>query len=255
MKDKVLLAFYGVVSRSIEHTYPSIKKNMIDILHDNYDLDIYIFNNNIENNLIDNTIVDNNMINIIPYTIKEEKTQTTIDNEIREYINKYNVNTKMRSDYTENTIKNSLRQMYSEEQVGIYIENNPNKYKCIIVCGPDYYLLNKLNIKYIDNIIKGEKCVYTTNVNDAMGYTNGLYIGQPINITKILKRFSIVNKLLPTNKDYEYLLKHVFISNKIERQILDIDFVKIRANKKISYQGRMIRDRYKYRNGLNNFFK
>ena len=67
---------------------------------------------------------------------------------------------------------------------------------------------------------------------------------------KILKRYSILEQLLPTNKDYEYLLKKSFEINKINRMITDTLFVKIRSNKNIARQG--IMNENKYTNIINN---
>lgn len=244
MSSKVLLAFYGVVSRSIEYTYNNLEKKLINVLKDNYDLDIFMFNNNVENVKVDGVVQNNSVVEKIPYTIKEEKTQKDIDREIYTKIVNQRIDTSMRRDYTRLAIINSIRQMYSEEKVGEFIEKNCNKYDCVIVCGPDYYLLNTVNIDHINNIINGDDSIYTTNVNDAGGYTNGFYIGAPKNLVKILKRFSIIETLLPTNRDYENLLKVVFDRNNVNRSITNLDFVKIRSTKNIAFQGRMIGSKY-----------
>jgi hypothetical protein len=245
MKHKVLVAFFGVISRSLKYTNNNFKKNLIDILKTKYHVDIYAFNNNVQNKYVDGVILNNNDIKFLNYTFIEEKTQEEIDLIIENKINLNKIIKKMRWDYTQNSIQNSIRQMYCEEQVGKFIEKNKQNYDCVIVCGPDYYILNKINLEHIDNIINKENCIYTSNVNDGQGYTNGFYIGSPLQLPIILKRFCILETLLPTTKDYEHLLKLVFTRNNITRKITNIEFVKIRSNRRIAFQGRMRKSKYK----------
>jgi len=53
-------------------------------------------------------------------------------------------------------------------------------------------------------------------------------------MVKILQRYSILHQLLPTDKDYEYLLKNSFEIYKIDRKITDMLFEKIRSNKTVT---------------------
>ena len=243
MSKKILICFFGVISRSIKYTYKNHQEKLIDILKKKYDVKIYGFNNNVENILVDNIKQNNNDIKLISFDYFEEKKQSDIDNEIDYIVNSKNINCKMRPDYTKKLIQNSIRQMYSEEQVGIFIENNIDNYDCCIICGPDYFLLDNINLNHVNNCIKND-VIYTTKVNDGNGYTNGFYIGTPKLLVKILKRFSILHKLLPTNYDYEYLLKSVFIMNNLTRLITDMKFIKIRSNKRIDLQGIMRKSCY-----------
>jgi hypothetical protein len=222
MKDKIVICFFGVIARSLRYTHFNLKNNLIEICKRCYDVDIYIFNNK---------LLDANFI--------EEEKQVNIDLKIKKLVSEKNIICKMRRDYTPTWIINSIRQMYSEEKVGNFLKKNKHKYKCAIVCGPDYFLLNQIKIIDIQDSIKNKNCVYTTRVNDAQGYTNGFYIGAPEPIIKITKRFSILDKLLPTDKDYEYLLKKTFEMKNVERKITETLFFKIRSSKEVARQGIM----------------
>ena len=126
--------------------------------------------------------------------------------------------------------------MFSEEQVGLFLEKNINNYKSAIVCNSDLYFLNKINLENIREsiTINSNSSVYTSTLNEQPGsYTNAFYFGSLEPLSKILKRFSILEKLLPTHSDYEHLLKKGFDMHGITRIITDIDFVKIRSNKYI----------------------
>lgn len=238
-KNKIAICFYGVCSRSIKYTYHNHIKNIIDIIKQDYDYDIYVFNNNVGDILVDETKQFNDDVKIIESNIFEEMNQTDIDDKINEKISRDNIDVKMRCDYIESSIKNAMRQMFAEEQVGLFLEKNINNYKSAIVCNSDIFFLNKINLENIRDSIALNSSVYTSDLNDAQGYTNAFYIGSLEPLIKILKRFSILEKLLPTDYDYEYLLKKCFDMHCVTRIITEIDFVKIRSNKDIARQGRM----------------
>ena len=80
-----------------------------------------------------------------------------------------------------------------------------------VVCGPDYYLLNEISLDDVRKSVIQENTIYTTTVNDGQGYTNGFYIGNLNSLINVLKRYEIITDLLPSQYDYEYLLKQSFI--------------------------------------------
>lgn len=244
MREKVIICFFGTCSRAIKYTHENHIEKIINIVKDVYDVDIYVFNNNVEKKLIDGKSQNNDNVKLIKSNYFEEETQTYIDNKISEKVIKHNIIYKMRFDYSKECIQNAIRQMYSEEKVGIFLEKHKNDYKCAIVCNPDNYLINKINMEHIKNSINNNSNVYTTTVNDADGYTNGFYIGSLQPLIKILKRFSILEFLLPTDKNYEFLLKKSFEIYKINRLVTDTEYFKIRSNTFIARQGKM--KHYKY---------
>ena len=235
MKDKIIICFFGVVSRSIRFTCKSLEDRLINIVKQEYDVDIYIFNNNVENDYIDGIQQNNHNVSLLQRTFFEEMTQTIIDNELHNYITCKNIVCNMpyydASCFNTHTKLNVLRQLYSEYQVGLFLEKKCNDYKCAIICGPDFHLLNNINLEHINYSINNEMDIYTTMVNDGYGYTNGFYIGSLKPMIKILQRYSILEQLLPTDKDYEYLLKKTFEIYKINRRITNMLFEKVRSDK------------------------
>jgi hypothetical protein len=232
---KICLCIFGVIPRSIKYTFKSIEENIINELKiNNFDVEIYVFNLNIDDKKIDNTYVDQNDISLIPYNYLEEEYQTTIDNELD--ILKLNKNISFtRTDYGPETVKNCLRQMYSEYRVGLFLEKNINKYDLAIICGPDFYIANKLDINEILNSYNNSN-FYTTISNDAQGYTNGFYFGKPEILIKPLKRLSFIQLFMPAHRDYEYILKQSIDNNNIVRNVSSLMFFKIRANKDIFFR-------------------
>jgi hypothetical protein len=231
---KAILCFFGVIPRSIKYTFKSIEENIINVLKsNNFEVEIYIFNLNINNKKIDNRFVNQNDISIIPYNYLEEECQTTIDSQL-EYLKKNKPILFTRNDYKGEVVQNCLRQMYSEYRVGTFLEKNVNKYDVAIICGPDFYIANKLNITEIHDSYLNSN-FYTTIANDAQGYTNGFYFGKPKILIKPLKRFSYIQDFMPAHRDYEYILQQSIDNNKIIRNISSLMFFKIRANKNVFF--------------------
>ena len=234
MRDKVIICFFGVVSRSIKFTNKILQERLINIVKQEYDVDIYVFNNNVENDFIDEIQQNNTDVNLLQCDFFEEKTQTTIDTELYNYITFKNIvwNMTYYDDpcFNKLTKINVFRQLYSEYQVGLFLEKRMNDYKSAIICGPDFYLLNNISLDDIKKTIDNDSDIYTTMVNDGYGYTNGFYIGSLKPMIQILQRYSILEQLLPTHLDYEYLLKKTFEIYKINRKITNMLFEKIRSN-------------------------
>jgi len=124
--------------------------------------------------------------------------------------------------------------MYSEYRIGLFLEKNVNNYDIAMVCGPDFYIANKININEIENACINNN-FYTTLANEAQGYTNGFYFGKPNILIEPLKRIKYIQKFMPAHKDYEYILRQSIEDNKIVRNVTSLFFFKIRANKTIYF--------------------
>lgn len=237
-RQKIAICFFGVIPRSIRYTYHSIKSNLIDVVKEHYDVDIYACNMDIGDIKIDEQHVNKNDINLIPVDYYENMIQSDVDKYIKDNYDERKL--RMRHDYTREIIQNALRQMYSEYKVGTWLEKNKGTYDAAIVCGPDYFLLNKVNISDIVFAMNNPTTVFTTPVNVGQGYTNGFYIGTLDPLIKILKRFEKLNNILPINRDYEYLVKNAFVENNVTNKITNLFFFKIRNTGFIARQGIML---------------
>ena len=110
-------------------------------------------------------------------------------------------------------------------------------YKITLVTNPDYLYINKLILNKLPNL---DNSVITCDHLNFKGFTNGFYIGYTNNIVKILNRVNYYDKLMVTNTtkiNYEKILKRSFEINNIKRDITDLFFIKIRANKNIQKFG------------------
>jgi len=243
-KKKICVCFFGVIGRSIRFTHEYHIERMIKPLKQLYDVDIYVFNLDVGDTKVDGRSINARDYNIIDATYYEEYNQNDLDNEIEVYYKKGIC--KMRPNYTEILIRNSLRQMYSECRVGCFLDKNRHKYSSAVVCGPDYCLLKPINIDDIKLSFSETDVVYTTDVNNGNGYTNGFYIGHLSPLINVLKRYEIIEQLLPTRRDYEYLLKKTFNIYGINRKLTNMLFVKIRNNGRIQRQGKMLNKENQY---------
>lgn len=237
MKKKCILCLFGVIPRSIKYTYKSINDRIIEPLKKDYDVDIYIFNLNVDKTKVDGVILNQNDIDILPYKYKEEYNQEKLDTDIKEL--KKNINFKFRNNYAKkfpNRIQNAIRQMYSEYRVGSFLEKKCNNYDVSVVCGPDYYIANQINLDHVKKSIINN-FVFFSQVNNAQGITNGFYFGKPKLLYPFLKRYEIMKKFFPNNKDYEYVLLMAVKHYKINIRYTNIVFFKIRASKNVWWQG------------------
>ena len=82
MREKVILCFFGTISRSIKYTYNNHIENIINVVNKMYDVDIYVFNNNVEKKTIDGIKQNNDDVKLINSNYFEEEKQTFIDNTI-----------------------------------------------------------------------------------------------------------------------------------------------------------------------------
>ena len=229
-KKKIILCLFGVIPRSINKTWDSIKTNIIDVLEqNNFKVDIYVFNLNVLDIKVDGKILNQNNIKIIPYNYYEEKLQTDLDIILEK---KCISGCKFIAGYDELMNKNAMRQLYSEYMVGKFLEKN-NKYDLSIVCGPDYYIANNINIQDINNSLINNN-IYISQVNKSGGLTNGFYFGKSLNLVPLLKRYEDFK----TGEDvYESTIVTAINTHNIKYKLTDIVFFKIRANNNIDWQG------------------
>lgn len=230
--QKIVICITGVVNRSIKYTWDSINDNIIDQLKKEYEVDIAVFNNNVEDCKVDGIQLNNNDMSIIPYDFLFEYKQSFIDAEVK----KIEGEDKDFSSYVcwKNQKQNGLRLMYAESQVANFLDENKDKYTFALVSNADYFYLNKFPLECIGNI--RENIIGTCHHWEAGDmYTDGFYIGQINTISKIMKRihyyYGVIQKYKnPKGLNYERILNACINHNNISRLKIDIFFLKIRAN-------------------------
>lgn len=240
MQERGLVCLFGVVNRSIRYTWDNIKTNIIEHLKKNdVNVTIYVFNLICDNGLVDCINVNNNDHQKIQPNVYEWKLQSELDKEIQRYKESAPYKISYVQWYTDNQIHNTMRQMYSEYRVGKFIQTHMKNYDYAIVCGPDYYTTQPVNIYDLKDS-KDNNMVYISNVNPGMnGYTNGYYMSSNLkDLVTLLCRYKDILPFLKDFKgDYEQLLKKYCDGNNVHVMLTDQVFFKIRANKTIFWQG------------------
>lgn len=241
-KHRVVVCLFGVLGRSIRYTHPSIKQFVIDELAKKYSVDVYAFDLDVGNDLVDCRAVKSGEIyQLLPIDYHETKRQEDLDQEIRR---RFTGRLSMRCDYSPTEVMNAVRCMHSENSVGDWLAEKHDEYDSVVVCGPDYWLLNPVNLEHVQDTIDDKNIVYTTLANPAEGYTNGFYIGSTQAVVKILRRVSLLDRMLPTTRDYEYILWAAFFESNVKQSDTDTLFFKVRNNGEVARQGNMRRPEF-----------
>lgn len=225
---KIVVCLTGVVNRSIQHTWMSIQDNLIEPLQKKYDVEIAIFNNNVEDCFVDGVLVNNKDMSVISHNYLYEYKQKEIDREI-EQMKGYEIDY---SPYFTGKLKqNAFRLLYIESKVAEFIETNKNVYEYVVVSNADYFYVNQFPIDSLTTI--NENSLGTCHHLDAGGITDGFYVGCPNTIYKLMNRIH-THELVVKDKSYgcsyEKQLQQWFLLNNITRIKLKLVFVKIRAN-------------------------
>jgi hypothetical protein len=230
---KIAICFFGVVPRSIKWTYLSILERIIKPIKNKYKVDIYVFNMNVSDTKVDGVKLDQENCKILECDFFEERRQANVNEDINKFCSIYPCEMSYGSLSDKGTI-NSIRTMYSEYRVGLFLEKHIDIYEVAVVISPDFFFRNEINIDDIEKCKVDSKVIYTTNNHDGIdGYTDGLYIGKSKDLIPVLKRYEIKEKYISPKNNYERILKESFTDNGIERRITNLEFCKIRANKKI----------------------
>jgi hypothetical protein len=135
---------------------------------------------------------------------------------------------RFRSDYSEISTQNAFRQLYAEFRVSQYIRQHMEKYALIVALGSDFFFVKNFPIQSIKNI--NEETILLSDMNDAEGYTNGVYVGKPTPVIKVMSRFQNLSEYDQLQRDYERILLESVLKNNLNREVIDLPFCKKRAN-------------------------
>lgn len=205
-----------------------------------FDVKIHVFNVNISNFVIDGVVTNQFDYLIIPFDSIEIINQNgEFEKSIFLKCGKNLSRIGCRVEVLPHFKKiNIFRQMYAESRVGEYISDHEDEYDVIVSFVPDLYFVINITVDNVLAASKNESIVWTTAHYDWDGYTNGYYIGHPKPMSKIMRRFEIVEKLTGITEwvpNYETILKRAFQFHSITRRITPEVFFKIRANKKVKW--------------------
>lgn len=231
-KKKVLVAIFGMLSRSIRDTWPQIQKNIITPLSQDYHVSIYVLNN-----LVDNTPtldgmpirpVDKSTLPIPgpihAYDIQQSKLDTILANSfspIGNYLPRFYKDGDPRK-------HNALRQFVQEQLVANYLKQNQDQYDTVVAICTDVYPLLPINLEDIAQSSQQDLTLYTSIQSDCSGVTNGFYIGTPSTVAKAMSTLDNTQQQPNYGFNYETALADNIRNQKILRKITPMPFCKMR---------------------------
>lgn len=223
---KLLIVFYGCLSRSLHITYDNHKDKILSSLQ-GIDYNLCYINNQV--NFIDGSQVTSFDRKQIKYDYFLEFDQSLVDRKILElYPNYINLFRKYPVDYIGGHGLNPFRNSFLETQVSEFILSKQNQYShCLVACTDNWFKSPiSLDWNFRDHVIVSDQ-------NPAGGYTNGFYFGQLKSVGKLINTFYNLNS--DAKKDFEYLLKCNANRHNISIVEKNYRFLKIRASGEPAY--------------------
>ena len=269
-KKKALLAVFGVASRSTRHTWPQVKKMIITPLQADYDVDLYVFNNQLDNvATLDGYPVQKSgrdLFDGVDSVTYHEMFQSQIDIELAQ---KYPRNTLLpglyrswfaqlrsqkRQDEFHRTAHNAMRQFYAEQTVSDYLSQTTSQYDLVVAITADLYPLLALDMDQIHAYLRqDERVILMAPYADKVKYnkalpeiTNGFYIGSQTIVAKamsMLKSASFSNIDSQIDYCYENVLGLTIRHHRLSPIVADLHFVKMRNSGECSYHSQCILSR------------
>jgi len=221
----------------LRYTANMLYKQIIVPLRLHFQTDIFAFNMIPNNTMIDAAPNRYGDIDLLEIDYYEDMLQSDFD--IKELQNLLKTGKIHIDNYYPVQVINAVRQLYAESRVSDWLRKHKEDYDAVVVCGPDYFPVTSICTDDVKACMDKRDTVYTTDINDAQGYTNGFYIGHPDPIIKVMDRYRFIHEYMPCNKDYEYILKWAFEKYGIQRVVTYMRFFRLRNSKKIARHGAM----------------
>lgn len=144
--------------------------------------------------------------------------------------------------YSPPTQLNAYRQLHAEARLGRYLELHAPRYRIAVAIVADALPLVDLDVRAaLSAADSTPRVLLTPNQNDREGFTNGFLVGHPEAVGKISRRLYdlAARRAMPGvgahPTSYEGMLAAGFALHRIERRILCMRFVKVRAGGGLDY--------------------
>jgi hypothetical protein len=249
---KVLVAIFGVLSRSIRYTWPQINKMIVLPLAKNYEVDIYILDNQLDNiDQLDGHPIQKSHAGSIPYPgnlIYDTKQQSQLDATLQtEYADhdlflqglyakqRENCGNEKRCQRWEKTIFNAKRQLLQEQLVSDHLKKLSTQYDFVVAVNTDIYPLLPLNpLQIREAIATNPNTILTSpktkNMKTAKVATNGFYIGTQQAVACTMSMLETAQKVVPitTSMPYEGIVATTIEHHQLKQMFADLHFCKMR---------------------------
>ena len=115
-------------------------------------------------------------------------------------------------------LQRAMRQLYMESRVSRFLKAHGANYTVALAIMLDIYIPGPVAQADIDLAATSSSLVLRTANWDAGGYTDGLYLGQPRALAKVMARFDAA--FFPQRNDYESQLKAAFERHGLQSAVL-----------------------------------
>ena len=223
MKQRLLVAFFGVLDRGIYETYPVLNR-FVARLKSEYSVTVSCFD--MRRPYVDDTVrcYDARRLLQCDDYIGHNESQ------IRRALSKVKTITFTRSYYTGKMNANAMAQLYGEQMVANYLFEHAHAYEYVVASSSDLFFMDELDVSRV-RALTPNQVMTSDQQNGANGYTNGFYIGAPLAVAKVMKRLEDVRALTRGVHDYEYMLRCAFeLHNVSHVSLTPWYFMKIRGN-------------------------
>lgn len=258
---KALITIFGVLSRSIRYTWPQINKMIVLPLAKDYEVDIYILDNQLDNiDQLDGHPIQKSHARSIPYPgnlIYDAKQQSQLDATLQtEYADhdlflqglyakqRENCGSAKRCQRWERTIFNAKRQLLQEQLVSNHLNKLTTKYDLVVALNSDIYPLLPLNpLQIREAITTNPRTILTSpktkNMKTAKVATNGFYIGTPQAVACTMSMLETAQKVAPitTSMPYEGIVATTIEHHQLKQMFADLHFCKMRNSKICTMHG------------------
>ena len=256
---RVALVLFGVIPRSIRWTWPVFERQLLEPLRARgHVVDIYGFNVEVHSPVVDDMPLNQSDVALVPFAALDSWRQEDIDSVIARlcpdgvlkcksfddqalaYIRDPRVDVKVGLSMSTKGYMNAFRQLHTEMRVARFMASS--SHDVAIAAVPDLHLAKKIDTAELHRAASDPAVAFTTTVNDAGGYTNGFYIGQPKTLAKVLDRFGNHREVatsMPGGTNFETHVRKGFAMRGVRRIISGMTFFKIRATGMPDWQGKM----------------
>lgn len=226
---KFCIVVYGCLSRSLERTRVNHKDKVFNVLErNNITYDCYYIDNQVE--VIDKKKVkpfDEKLVSFKDFIrLKQQEIDSVI---LKKYPNRKNF---FRKGYLDKYKLNPFRNSFIETQVSKLLYAQREEYTHSIVLCADLWFEKKIDLRW-----SNKNGVIVSDQNPAQGYTNAFYFGKIEDMYRLLETFNYIKG--DGLGDYERLIKQSAIKNSIKIIPKNFRFLKIRADGRPAYKGRL----------------
>lgn len=236
-EKKVLLAYFGTLERSIDYTAKSHWKHVIKPLVDHgYSVDIAAFHLVPDSMVVNGeSVAHKDFFDYVMPDFYASEQQSAVDERVRAYKTEHCKDERCGFKHAQATVANAFRQMYSERQLACMLANLSDSYQFGVVLGPDFYLLNHLDITAIERALESDESAVVVSdyyQEHQQAVSDGYYIAKPENLVKMLSMwdsFQILNSK-SENLIYEEFVSKYSKSQNLKPVRMPLAYTKIRNN-------------------------